>query len=1302
MTVKVLSRGDQKMGIQKVSLDSVHLKNLGSELANIGSDFNQLLKLRKSLDARALQNSKASRNNTRRPAAEEKVQYKCKICAYQTDSSETFKIHVKKKHGLNIVSKEEEQNNNTEAQRKSIPCKFCSYKTSNKQHLVEHIKGKHKDILEKHRSAKPKQVNTSVATKKVPEKNLPDLGKRRSSREKTIDGNDTKIPIRLPVRREKLKELQYSGNMQNIRNEGSSPKRASERKAKHNSDTSDFESPVKSSNGSHVLEDILAEFHRIETDNSIFNSESSEFSKNLDLSLQEDIAPVSKKSSPDKKSPAKSKTSRRISSTQSRRRESSDVEITEVKDKKEDNSGDGKDKSAEVVDLSDSEDEGKKEKDGEDSDKEKAGSDSEREESSKEDKEDKDEDDDDDDDDDEEDDEEARLEYLKAKESYRKLKLANDLAAEVSEDLTERSEQVTNSSNDSSEKTQEISADKNALDSVEKHAKKSREADSGIESENITENETNTKAKSLADEKQGTPAQPEIKPEPKSAEDIQSDLISSLMKDDDSSEDDDDLDVDDIDALQEQMGGGLAIKGTNAQEQASQDKKEGTVEEQKKEENKKNEISESGISVIDVEGKKTELLTDEKINNIVSETDDKHHTQCTATHVDPKSGIKIEDLTGSKNSELDTAWEEMLDSMWDKPPTGTDFDISESMQNKDIMDANNNVVSLKSAVNDLNDLGIDVTEDDKTTNKKNHVDATWENMVEDDNTENTNNRANESDKSDIKSKNRKHSKKKGDKAYFDDTSDFDSDFESKLKEAKDKSKPISSVGNDSDDDNIDAAWENMLQDLEDRSNQSDTEPAVKSTDNSKPQYRRKDKVPIKPLKRDSPYLSTKDLVGEKLNSIFNNDERSEDGFGVDTTGERMLERMLSDMNKKERTDTVTEKILENSRNFDLISQVHTNPTEKPKKRPYNRKEDTNSKNKRLKQLTLEQTNNISKDTNIGTPKTITDKSNEKKSQDTVDNKDKGPNEDVYKQLQSSITDSETPDNNTPETTEDLNNELLALMTEGPGKGDQDTAEDLNEDFLNKMPEGSNNDADEQMIDDGKCPKCDFVSKCRIKAQAKQNLKLHIKAVHDKIKDIKCDRCDYKTAQRSNLTIHLRVHKKDGSQTAEDYFKEKAEDAAKESSGETSKAGTDKPQEKVAEKIDFRRQRGRPYASASNSMIKLSEINNTPKDIEKRMKQQLDEKKGPASSTATSTSNNKPTLQPTPAPTTETTAVKKEDEKKKEEEEDVLEKEYTVTIGNEEVKIQEWKNKIKIQTKNEVLRKQFEAELQKARQKNKGK
>merc|ERR1712156_715279 len=94
------------------------------------------------------------------------------------------------------------------------------------------------------------------------------------------------------------------------------------------------------------------------------------------------------------------------------------------------------------------------------------------------------------------------------------------------------------------------------------------------------------------------------------------------------------------------------------------------------------------------------------------------------------------------------------------------------------------------------------------------------------------------------------------------------------------------------------------------------------------------------------------------------------------------------------------------------------------------------------------------------------------------------------------------------------------------------------------------------------------------------------------------------------------------------------------------------------------------SSLGVSNIKLLDIK-----IDKRLKQQLDEK-GPAGSTMSSTSNNKPTLQ--------------------EEEEDVLEKEYTTTIGNEEVKIQEWKTKIKIQTKNEELRNQLEAELQRQR------
>ena len=54
----------------------------------------------------------------------------------------------------------------------------------------------------------------------------------------------------------------------------------------------------------------------------------------------------------------------------------------------------------------------------------------------------------------------------------------------------------------------------------------------------------------------------------------------------------------------------------------------------------------------------------------------------------------------------------------------------------------------------------------------------------------------------------------------------------------------------------------------------------------------------------------------------------------------------------------------------------------------------------------------------------------------------------------------------------------------------------------------------------KCAQCDY------KSAIKSNLKIHIKQVHDKIKDIKCPQCDYKCSSKSHLKIHIkRIHDK---------------------------------------------------------------------------------------------------------------------------------------------------------------------------------
>merc|ERR1712150_148236 len=59
-----------------------------------------------------------------------------------------------------------------------------------------------------------------------------------------------------------------------------------------------------------------------------------------------------------------------------------------------------------------------------------------------------------------------------------------------------------------------------------------------------------------------------------------------------------------------------------------------------------------------------------------------------------------------------------------------------------------------------------------------------------------------------------------------------------------------------------------------------------------------------------------------------------------------------------------------------------------------------------------------------------------------------------------------------------------------------------------------------------CNQCEYKPTGKTIAHAKQTLKQHIKAVHEKLKDKKCTLCDYATAQKGNLNTHMkRKHNK---------------------------------------------------------------------------------------------------------------------------------------------------------------------------------
>ena len=53
------------------------------------------------------------------------------------------------------------------------------------------------------------------------------------------------------------------------------------------------------------------------------------------------------------------------------------------------------------------------------------------------------------------------------------------------------------------------------------------------------------------------------------------------------------------------------------------------------------------------------------------------------------------------------------------------------------------------------------------------------------------------------------------------------------------------------------------------------------------------------------------------------------------------------------------------------------------------------------------------------------------------------------------------------------------------------------------------------IKDNRCTKCDY------KTTQKERLKMHIKSIHENIKDNRCTKCDYKTTQKQRLKMHIK-------------------------------------------------------------------------------------------------------------------------------------------------------------------------------------
>ena len=71
-----------------------------------------------------------------------------------------------------------------------------------------------------------------------------------------------------------------------------------------------------------------------------------------------------------------------------------------------------------------------------------------------------------------------------------------------------------------------------------------------------------------------------------------------------------------------------------------------------------------------------------------------------------------------------------------------------------------------------------------------------------------------------------------------------------------------------------------------------------------------------------------------------------------------------------------------------------------------------------------------------------------------------------------------------------------------------------------------------------CPMCPFTAHCP------SDLNRHVKAVHDQIKDVKCNLCDYETTDMSNLRKHLMRKHRDDNSTSPSGIREMEMNAAK--------------------------------------------------------------------------------------------------------------------------------------------------------------
>ena len=77
-----------------------------------------------------------------------------------------------------------------------------------------------------------------------------------------------------------------------------------------------------------------------------------------------------------------------------------------------------------------------------------------------------------------------------------------------------------------------------------------------------------------------------------------------------------------------------------------------------------------------------------------------------------------------------------------------------------------------------------------------------------------------------------------------------------------------------------------------------------------------------------------------------------------------------------------------------------------------------------------------------------------------------------------------------------------------------------EEFFSKNRKGILNKCCDNCLERFRCAHCNY------KTSRGKDLKVHIKAVHDKIKDMKCEQCDYTCSEGRTLKVHIKaVHDK---------------------------------------------------------------------------------------------------------------------------------------------------------------------------------